>query len=145
MCTGSSCLWLLCPISAICGHRLDAIKVIPGVTWALQGKCSSVLGGRLQVKGPLIKPTLQWRKHKYSFSMVTPIPQEDRKKFSEKRIGKEEGGRSVRSRGEKVRKQLWWKQPLVGFQSLVLWGRVTHCLLLSKVKFRYGLDQLGNL
>lgn len=62
-----------------------------------------------------------------------------------KRIGKEEGGRSVRGRGEKVREQIWRKQPLVGFQSLVLSGRVTHCLLQSKVKFYYGLDQLGNL
>lgn len=142
---GSSSLWLLCTVSAICGHRLNAIKITHGVPWALQGKHSDVLGERLQVEGHLTKHTFKWRKYKYSFYIVTPPPQEGKKKFSEKRIRKEEGRRSGRGRWEKVRKKIRQQQPLVGFHSPVLSGRVTPCLSLSHVKFCSGLDQPGSL
>lgn len=48
-------------------------------------------------------------------------------------------------RGERIRKKMWWQKPLVGFQSFVLSGRMTHCLSQSNVRFCYGLDQSGNL
>ena len=64
-------------------------------SWGLMGSLgkAQLCSERLQVKGHLAQPTLKWRRHKYSLYKATPIPQEDRKEFSEKRIRKGEGGK----------------------------------------------------
>lgn len=98
-------------VSAICGHRLNATKIIHGVPWALQGKQSDVLGERLQAKDHPTKPTFKWRKYKYSLYIVTPAPQEGKKKFPKKRIRKEEevaeGGERKKEKDETAAAPGW--------------------------------------
>ena len=69
------------------------------------------MGERLQAKDHPTKPTFKWRKYKYSLYIVTPAPQEGKKKFPKKRIRKEEevaeGGERKKEKDETAAAPGW--------------------------------------